>query len=69
MKVKTTKVHGEDIRAGQFVSYPDGIYRVLRNDRDRRAGGGVFHLMGRDKNTWWRGYEGYDKINLVVKTK
>jgi len=73
MKIKTTKVRGEDIRAGQFVAYDeDGTmraYRVLRNDRDRRAGGGALQIMGRDKNIWWRGYEGYDWINLVPRPK
>ena len=67
MRVKTTKARGEDIRAGQFLVYDDGTYRVLRNDQDRRGGGGVFQLMGRDKRTWWRGYEGYEWLKLVVR--
>ena len=64
-----TKMRGEDIKAGQFLSYKDGIYRVLRNDRDRRGGGGIFQLMGRDKCTWWRGYEGYEWLKLVTRSK
>lgn len=67
MTVKTTKVHGEDIRAGQFVAYDDGIYRVLRNERDRRGGGGALQIMDRNKNIWWRGYEGYDWLKLVAR--
>jgi hypothetical protein len=67
LKVKIIKKHGEDIRAGQFLAYDDGIYRVLRNDRDRRGGGGVFQLMGRDKRTWWRGYYGYEWLKLVAR--
>ena len=72
MRVKTTKVHGEDIRAGQSVAYPqkDGtlrVYRVLRNERDRRAGGGALQIMDSDKNIWWRGYEGRDWLKLVVR--
>ena len=72
MTVKTTKVHGEDIRAGQFVAYPADngtvrIYRVLRNERDRRAGGGSLQIMGSDKTIWWRGYEGYEWLKLVAR--
>jgi len=67
LTVKTTKVHGEDIRAGQFVAYDDGIYRVLRNERDRRGGGGALQIMDRNKNIWWRGYEGYDWLKLVAR--
>ena len=67
MRVKTINMRGEMIQAGQFLAYSDGIYRVLRNDRDRRGGGGVFQLMGRDKNTWWRGYEGYEWVKLIKK--
>ena len=55
MKVKIIKKHGEDIRAGQYLAYDDGIYR------------GVFQLMGRDKRTWWRGYKGYDWLKLIVR--
>ena len=67
MRVRIIKKHGEDIRAGLFLAYDDGIYRVLRNARDRRAGGGVFQLMSRDKRTWWRGYNGYEWLKLVVR--
>jgi len=67
LTVKTPKVHGEDIRAGQFVAYDDGIYRVLRNERDRRGGGGALQIMDRNKNIWWRGYEGYDWLKLVAR--
>lgn len=74
MRIKTTKVRGEDIRAGQFVAYPQDngtlrVFRVLRNDRDRRAGGGALYIMDSDKNKWWRGYEGYEWINLVPRPK
>jgi len=69
LTVKTTKVHGEDIRAGQFVAYDDGIYRVLRNERDRRGGGGALQIMDRNKNIWWRGYEGYDWLKLVARAQ
>ena len=72
MRIKTTKIHGEDIRAGQFVAYPDDngtvrVYRVLRNDRDRRGGGGALQIMGSDKSIRWRGYEGYEWIKLVAR--
>ena len=67
MRVETINMRGEMIQAGQFLAYSDGIYRVLRNDRDRRAGGGVFQLMSRDKRTWWRGYYGYEWLKLVVR--
>ena len=72
MTVKTTKVHGEDIRAGQFVAYPADngtvrIYRVLRNEHDRRGGGGAIQFMGSDKSIWWRGYQGYDSFKLVAR--
>jgi hypothetical protein len=73
MTIKTTKTRGEDIRAGQFVGYPekeDGtlrVYRTLRNERDRRGGGGALQIMDRNKNIWWRGYEGYDWLKLVAR--
>jgi len=66
MKAKIVRMNGEDIRAGQFVSYPDGVYRVLYNDRDQRGGGGIFQLMGRDKRTWTRDYKGIEKIKTLI---
>jgi len=73
LTVKTTKTRGEDIRAGQFIAIEvdsggQRIYRVLRNERDRRGGGGgAIQFMGSDKGIWWRGYQGYDWLELVAR--
>lgn len=76
MRIKTTRnaqlIHGEDIRAGQFIALDldsggQRLYRVLRNERDRRGGGGALYIMDSDKGKWWRGYQGYDRLRVVVR--
>ena len=70
--VKTTKIRGEDVRAGQFVAIDlesggQRIYRVLRNDHDRRGGSGALQIMDSDKGKWWRGYQCYNSFKVIAR--
>ena len=68
-KVKVTKMRGEDVKAGQSVGLEDKfVYRVLRNDRDRRGGGGALQLYRKGYGWMWRGYQHHNSFNVVTHT-
>jgi len=74
LTVKTTKIRGEDIRAGQFIAIDldsggQRIYRVLRNDRARRGGHGALQFIDSDNGKWWRGYQHYNSFKVVARAK
>lgn len=67
MKIKTTKMRGEDIKPGQDVALEDEYkWRVLRNERGL-GGGGAILLHRKDAGQMWRGYESQDKFNVVAR--
>jgi hypothetical protein len=66
-RVKVTKTRGEDVKAGQDVVLEDKhVWRVLRNDHGL-GGGGAVELHRKDHGRMWRGYEHWDRFNVVKR--
>ena len=63
MTIKTIKVRGEDIRAGQFIVFDNRAFHVLQNDRARRGEDGALKLA---RSGWkWHGYKCRDTFQIV----
>jgi translation elongation factor P/translation initiation factor 5A len=62
----TTKVRGEDIRAGQYIVLDNKAFRILQNDRARHGGDGALKLKCNWSNPW-RGYECRDTFQVVTR--
>jgi len=66
MPIKTIKVRGEDIRAGQFIVFDNRAFRVLQNDCARRGGDGALKLA---RSGWkWHDYKCRDMFQIVTKS-
>ena len=66
MIATTTKVRGEDIRAGQYIVFDNKAFRVLQNDRSQNLGDGALKLQCNWSNPW-RGYECRDTFQVVMR--